>query len=114
DVGIVFEIVRQHGDDHLGVAAIAIGKQRADRPVDQARNERFLLGRAAFALEVAARNTAGGIEFFEIVAGERQEIDAGLGFLGGYDGRQHGGLAVGGEDRAIGLARYLAGLQDEL
>src|ERR1043166_10083540 len=94
------------------VAAVPVGKQRSDGPVDQARDQRLLLGRAAFALEVAARNAAGGVEFFEVVAGQRQEIDAEVRLLGGYDGRQHGGLAVGGEHRAVSLARYLAGPQD--
>ena len=55
DVGIVLEIVRQHGHDHLRLVAQAVGEQRTDRAVDQARDQRLLLGRAAFALEVAAR-----------------------------------------------------------
>ena len=46
DVGIVLEIVREHGDDHLRIAAPAVGEQRADRAVDQARDQRLLLGRA--------------------------------------------------------------------
>ena len=38
----------------------------------------------------------------------------GFGCLGGDDGGEHGGLAVGGEDGAVGLAGDLAGLEDEL
>ena len=38
----------------------------------------------------------------------------GFGCLGGDDGREHGGLAVGGEDGAVGLARDLAGFEGEL
>ena len=45
DVGIVLQVVRQHGDDHLGVAAPAVGEQRTDRAVDQARDQRLLFGR---------------------------------------------------------------------
>ena len=37
-----------------------------------------------------------------------------LRLLGGDDGREHGGLAVGGEHGAVGLARDLAGLEGEL
>ena len=37
-----------------------------------------------------------------------------LRLLGGDDGRQNGGFAVGGDDGAVGLAGYLAGLEDEL
>ena len=47
DVGIVLHVVRQHGDDHLGVAAPAVGEQRTDRAVDQARGQRVLFGRTA-------------------------------------------------------------------
>ena len=46
DVGIVFQIVRQYGDDDLRVAAPAVGEQRTDRTVDQARGQRVLFGRA--------------------------------------------------------------------
>ena len=114
DVGIVLLIVRQHGDDHLRVAAPAVGEQRTDRAVDQARGQRVLFGRPAFALEEAAGNAAGGVIFFLVVDGERKEIDAFLRLLGGHDGGEHGGLAVGGEHGAVGLARDAAGLEGEL
>ena len=107
-------IVRQHGDDHLGVAAPAVGEQRTDRTVDQARGQRVLFGRAALALEVAAGNAAGGVVFLGVVDGQRQEVDARLRLLGGDHGRDDGGFAVGGDDGAVGLAGYLAGLEDEL
>ena len=111
DVGIVLLIVRQHGDDHLRVAAPAVGEQRADRAVDQARRQRLLFGRTALALEIAAGNPAGGVVFFGVVDGQRKEIDAFLGLLGRDDGGEHGGLAVGGEHGAVGLTRDFAGFQ---
>jgi hypothetical protein len=74
--------VRQHGDDHLGVAAPAVGEQRPDRAVDQARDQRLLFGRTALALEIAAGNAAGGVGIFPgVVDGQRQEIDAFFGCL---------------------------------
>ena len=76
DVGIVFQVVGQHGDDHLGFVAPALGEQRADRAVDQAGDQRLLFGRAAFALEVAAGNAARGVGLLLVVDGERQEVDA--------------------------------------
>ena len=105
DIGIVFLIVRQHGDGHLGVAAPAVGEQRADRAVDQARDQRLAFGRTALALEIAAGNPAGGVVFFRVIDGERKEIDAFLRLLGRDDGGEHGGLAIGGEHGAVGLAR---------
>ena len=109
DVGIVLLIVREHGDDDLGVAAPAFGEQRTDRTIDQARGQRVLFRRAAFALEIAAGNAAGRVVFLGVIDGQRQEVDAGFRLLGGDDGREHGGLAVSGDDGAVGLTRDLAG-----
>ena len=78
DVGIVLEVVREDGGDDLGLAAEALDEERADRAVDQARDERLVLGRPAFALEVAAGDLAGGEGLFLVVDGEREEVDAGL------------------------------------
>ena len=109
DVGIVLHVVRQHGDDHLGVAAPAVGEQRADRTIDQARGQRVLFGRTALALEIAAGNASGRIVFFGVVDGQRQEVDARLRLLGRDHRRDDGGFAVGGDDGAVGLTRYLSG-----
>ena len=114
DVGIVLLVVRERGDDHLRVAAPAVGEERTDRAVDQARGQRVLFGRTAFALEEAAGNAARGVIFFLVIDGERQEIDAGLRLLRRDHGREHGGFAVGGNDGAVGLARDFSGLEGEL
>ena len=114
NVRIVFQIVRQRGHDDLRFAAPAVGEQRTHRAVDQARHQRFLFGRPAFALEVAAGDTARGVEFFLVVNGQRQEVDAFARRFCRDDGRQHGGLAVGGEHGAVGLARHSAGFQNKL
>ncbi len=114
NVGVVLEVVRQHGDDDLRLAAPAFGKQRPDRPVDEAGDQRLLLARAPFALEIAARDAPGREGLLLVVDGERQEVDAGPGLLGGHDGGENGGLAVGGKDGAIGLPRHAPGLEDEL
>ena len=63
DIGIIFLIVRKHGNGHLRIAAPAIGEQRTDRAVDQARRQRVLFGRTALALEVAAGYPAGRVIF---------------------------------------------------
>src|SRR5229473_2482008 len=77
------------------------------RAVDQPRDQRLFLGRAAFALEIAAGDAARGVEFLLVVDGERQEVDAFSPLLGGDHGRQHLRFAVGGDDGAVGLARDL-------
>ena len=105
--------MRQHGDDHLGLVAPAVDEQRTDRAVDQAGDQRLLFGRPAFALEVAAGNAACGIGLFLVVDGQRQEIDALAGRLGGDDGGEHDGLAIGGDNGAVGLPRDLSGFKFE-
>ena len=95
--------------DHLGVTAPAIGEQRTDGAVDQARDQCLALGWTAFALEIAARDAARGVELLDVVAGERQEVDAFLRLLGGNDGCEQLALAIGGDDGAVGLAGNLAG-----
>ena len=79
------------GDD-LHFVVEAFGKQRADRAVDQARGERFLLRRATFALEEAAGDLARGVGLLDVVDGQREEVLAGLGVLRGDDGGQHDGV----------------------
>src|SRR5471032_902593 len=107
-------IVRQRGDDHLRFTTPAMSEQRTDRAVDQAGNQRFLFGRTAFALEVAAGNAARGVIFFLVVDRERQEVDALTRGLGRHHGGEHRGLAVSGEHGAVGLPRNATGLQDKL
>ena len=103
-VGIVLEVMRQHGHDDLRLVAVAADEERADGAVDEAGDERLLLGRPALALEIAAGNAAGRERLFLVVHGEGEEVDPGLGLLGGHDGGEHGGLAIGGEHGAVGLA----------
>ena len=44
-VRVVLEVMAQDRDDDLGFVAIAVREQRADRTVDQARDQRLALGR---------------------------------------------------------------------
>ncbi|MGY3485972.1 hypothetical protein ACVW1C_003855 [Bradyrhizobium sp. USDA 4011] len=113
DVRIVLHVVRQDGDDHLGLVAPAVDEQRTDRAVDQAGDQRLLFRRTAFALEIAAGNAARGVGLLLVVDGERQEVDAFARRLRGDDGGEHHGLAVGGHHGAVGLTGDLAGFKFE-
>jgi hypothetical protein len=103
--------VRQHRHHDLGIVLEAVHEQRPDRPVDQARGERLLLGRTTLTLEKAAGNLAGGEGLLLVVDGQRKEIAAGPRALLGDHGRQHGRLAILGEHRGIGLARHAPRLE---
>ncbi len=103
----------EHGGDHLRLVLEAGREQRPDRAVDEAGGERLLLGRAPLALEIAARDLAGGKGLLLVIHGQGEEVDAGPGFLGGNGGGEHGGAAILGEHRAVGLAADAAGLELE-
>ena len=113
-VGLVFEIVAEHGHDDLRLVAIAGHEERPDRPVDEARDQRLTLGRAPLALEIAARDLSGGIEFFLVIDGQGEEIDARLGLRLTNRGGKHHRFAIGRHDGPIGLARNPSGFKNEL
>ena len=113
DVGIVLEVVAEHGRDHLDLVAEALREQRAHRAVDKAAGQHLLLGRPAFPLEEAARDLAGGEGLFLVVDGQREEVLSGLLRPHADGGAQHDGVAVARQHGAVGLAGDLAGLQDQ-
>ena len=114
DVGIVLEVMGEDGADDLHLVLEALDEQRPDRTVDQARGQGLFLGRRAFAAGEAAGDLAGGVEFFLVVHRQGEEVLTGLGRLGVDGGGEDHGLAVGREDRAVGLARDAAGFEGEL
>jgi hypothetical protein len=60
--------------DDLHLVEEAFREQRADRAIDQARDQRLALGLAAFTLEEATRDAATGVELLEVVNREREEV----------------------------------------
>ena len=102
-VGIVFGVGREHEGDDLRLEAPSGGEERADRAVDQAARERFLLGGLAFALEEAARDAARRVGVFTVVDRERKEVDAlaGARRVAGRD--DHHRVAHADDGGAVGL-----------
>jgi len=102
DVGFVLQVGRKELADDLDFIEEALGEERAAGAVAESGGEDFLFGGAAFALEVATRETAGGGVFLTVIDGEGEEILTGL--HGGSDGGgDHDvGLADGDDDGAVG------------
>ena len=73
--------MRQHRRDDLRIVAIAVGKQRADWPVDQAGDKRLLFRGPPLALEIAAGNAPRRKRLFLIIDGQGKEIGPGFGSL---------------------------------
>ena len=113
NVGIGLHVMAQHRDDDLRLAAEIVGKQRADRAIDQARGERLLVGEPPLPLQEAAGDAPGRERLLLVVNRQREEILPRFGRPGGDDGRQHGGFAPSGEHGAVGLAGDAAGFEHE-
>jgi hypothetical protein len=113
DVGVDFGVERQRVDDHVHFVQEAFGEQRADRPVDQAAGQRLVLAGLGFALEEAAGDLARGIGLLDVVDGQREEVLAGLGRLGGDHGRKDHGAVDVDHHGATGLAGDLARFHDD-
>ncbi|SCD23017.1 hypothetical protein BR141012304_10577 [Brucella inopinata] len=113
DVRVVFQIVLENGNDDLRVVLVAVNEKRADRTVDQARNEGFVFARTAFTLEIAAGNLAGCVGLFLIIDGQRKKVLARLRFLGRNDSCENGGFAIGGKNSAVSLTGNFAGFECE-
>ena len=74
DVGVVLAVGAEQDGDDLGVVEITLREERPQRAVGHPAGEDFLFGRAAFALEVATGENAGGGGFFLVFHGEREPI----------------------------------------
>ena len=111
DVGIDFGIDRHHRRDDLHFVVEAVREQRPDRPVDEARGQRLLFRRTAFALEEAAGNLARGVRLFLVVDGQREEVLARLRRPARDRGDEHDGVVEAHQDGAAGLAGDFAGFE---
>ncbi|MNF70112.1 hypothetical protein D3C84_520120 [compost metagenome] len=113
DVRIGLLVGRHDGADDLHFVHEAFGEQRADRAVDQARGQGFLLARTAFTLEEATRDAAGGVGLFLVVHGQREEALARIGLLGADHGDQHADVVGAYQHGAAGLTGDAARFEGE-
>src|SRR5690606_362025 len=74
DVAVDLRVQRHHRGDDLDLVAEPVGEQRADRTVDQAGGQGFLLRGTAFTLEEATGDAAAGVELLLVVHGEGEEV----------------------------------------
>jgi hypothetical protein len=67
DVGLVLAIIGQNVRDAVDLVVETFGKERPDRAIDETAGKRLLFGRAALALEEAARDATRCRELFLIM-----------------------------------------------
>ena len=84
DVGLVLLVRREDRDHELDVVLVALGEERPDRAVGQARGEGRRLGGPRLALDEAARDLARGVHPLFELDGEREEVEARAGIATGW------------------------------
>ncbi len=114
DVGLHLGVQAQHVNHHLHFIEEAFREQRADGTVDQTAGQGLQLAGAAFTLEEAARDLAGGIGLLDVVDRQREEVLARLGLGLGHHGGQHHGVFDVDDHGTAGLAGDLAGFHGDL
>ena len=110
DVSIDIRIERDDRGHDLNFIEEAVGEQRTDRAVDEARGQSLFLARATFTTEEAAGNAAGRISLFLVIDRQREEILTRLRLFAGDCSHQNDGVTHGNDHGTIGLAGQLAGL----
>src|SRR5690606_9261707 len=79
--------------DDLNIVIEALGKQGAQRTVDQARCEGFFFRRTALTLEEPTGDTSRCIRFLDVVDGQGEKVLPGFGLLGSNNGSQNDGVS---------------------
>ena len=113
DVGVVHQIVAQHGAHHQNFVLEARDEQRADRTIDQTRGQGLFFRGTRFALEEATGDLTGCVVFFLIVDGQGKEVLTRLCLFGKGHVRHNRGLTQGGDHGTVCLAGNLTGFQRE-
>ena len=113
DVGVVFVVYGEGGNNNLNVAAPVLGQQRPDGTIRQAGGKGGRFSGPALPAQKAARNLAGGVVSLLVVDGQRQEVNA-LPLPSDGGGDQDKSIAIADGHGAAGLAGQLTGLDDQV
>ena len=114
NIGVNFRIQRHHGSDDLDFVVEIIREQRANRTIDQAAGQRFLVGGTAFALQEAAGNSTSSVSFFLIIDRHREEILAWLARFRSHSAHQNDSLLHRDQYGAASLAGNFACFDGDL
>ena len=80
-----------------------LGKQRADRPVNEPGHQGFRFAGAAFTTKKTAGNLAGGVGFLLVFDRQGEKVTAGIGMPGTHHGGDDHGIVHINQHCAIGL-----------
>ncbi len=106
-VRVVLEVGGEQQADDLGLARVALGKERPQRPVDHPGGEDLLLVRPSLALEEAAGDLAARVVALAVVDREGQEVESHPRLALRARRRQDHGVAEAHQDCSVGLLGHL-------
>ena len=104
NIGVDFRIDRHHVQDHLHFVVEAVGEQRANRPINQARGQHLFFRRTPLTFEEAAWDAPGRIRLLDIVDRQREKVLPGASLAGRHDRGQHHRIVHRNQHAAVGLA----------
>ena len=111
DIRVNLRVNGNHGRDNLNFVNEAFREQRANRAVNQTRDQGFAFARTAFTTEETTRDFTCSVGTLLIVNGQREEILAWLRFFLAHNGNEYRGVIHANHNGGSCLARHHAGLQ---
>ena len=113
DIGLVLLVGRVDARNDLQIVPEAFRKQGPEGAVDEPAGENLPLSRSPLAPEEASRDLPGCIGFLLIIDRQGQEVHSLPRALGRHGRYQQHRVAIGDENRAVGLLRHPAGLKGQ-
>ncbi|CCK04988.1 Spidroin 1 [Cronobacter sakazakii 701] len=101
------------GRDNLNFVNEAFREQRAERAVNQTRDQRFAFARTAFATEEAARDAASSVGTLLIVNGQREKVLARLRFFSANYGHEYRSVIHAYHHGSSGLTSHHSGFKSD-
>ena len=111
DIRVNLRVNRNHGGDNLNFVDEAFREQRANRAVNQTRDQGFAFAWAAFTTEEATRDTTSSVGTLLIVNGQREEVLTWFGFFLTNNGNKYRGVIHANHNSGSSLTSHHAGFQ---
>ena len=111
DIRVNLWVNRNNGRDNLNFVNEPFREQRANRAVNQTRDQSFAFARTAFTTEEATRDTASSVGTLLVVNGQREKVLAWFRFFLANNGNEYRSVIHANHNSGSRLTRHHAGFQ---
>ena len=111
DIRVNLRVNRNHGGDNLNFVDEAFREQRANRAVNQTRDQGFAFAWTTFTTEEATRDTTSSVGTLLIVNGQWEEVLTWFGFFLANNGNEYRGVIHANHNSGSSLTSHHAGFQ---